>query len=51
MAEQTPTIIVDKKRFEASEPGNVGPHLLYIKNKEVQNGLVSGAQKTGPNGV
>jgi hypothetical protein len=34
VAEQTPTIIVDKKRFEASEPGNVGPHLLYIKIKK-----------------
>jgi hypothetical protein len=27
-------------------------HIYYIyKKKEVQNGLVSGAQKTGPNGV
>jgi hypothetical protein len=41
-----------KKGFEISEPGNVGPHLCKKKKKtEVQNGLVSGAQKTGPNGL
>ncbi len=26
-------------------------HIYYNKKKEVQTGLVSGAQKTGPNGV
>ncbi len=51
MAEQKPNNYCwQKKDFETSEAAMWG-HIYYNKKKEVQTGLVSGAQKTGPNGV